>query len=111
MNLTDGGQSTVFSKDTRLKISKNKTGIKRSDITKKRLSASKKGKISHINFRYSPKEYEIYDSKNILKYKFKSNVKNMLKELNLPSYSFCKSYNTNTKINKGLYKDWYMVRL
>lgn len=111
MNLTDGGDSKVFTLESIEKIRQSKLGVKRSEETRRKISESKKGVAPHINSRHSSGEYEIYDNNNILVAKFKSNVKAKLKELNLPSYSFCRSYRTNTKIDKGIYAGWYSIKL
>ena len=111
MNLTEGGDSTVFTEETKNKISKSKLGIKRSEKTKQRISKTKKDQPKHINFIHSSGEYEIYDNKKILICRCKSNIKEKFKELNLPSYSFCRSYRNNTKISKGLYEGWYVTKL
>lgn len=111
LNLTDGGEGADVTAETRLKISKSKLGIKRPLSMRNKLSNTKKGKPPHINCRHQPKEYEIYNQNNKLLYKFKSNIMNKLKELHLPSYSFCKSYRENKRIHKGKYKNWFVVKL
>jgi len=111
LNLSSGGNTTIFTEESKQKISQKKLGIKRPLSFRKKLSKLKKGKIPHINCRHKPSEYEIYDNNDKLILKEKTNIKNKLKELNLPTYSFCKSYRENKKINKGKYKDWYVIKI
>lgn len=111
LNLTQGGNSTTFTEESKLKISQSKLGVKRPFSVRKKLSDIKKGKAPHINCRHSPAEYEIYNNINKLIFKGRINIKNKLKELNLPTYSFCRSYRENDKIPKGKYKGWYVIKL
>jgi hypothetical protein len=91
-------------------------GMKFSDEIKKKMSIAQLGKkfseeakqkmsMAHSN------NYEIYNQNNELIYKFKSNIKKELKKLKLPRESFCNTYKYNIKINKGKYKDWYIIKL
>ena len=111
LNLSDGGHTTKFTKESREKISKSKLGKKRPKSVRKKISKFKLGKKTHPNFKYSPHEYEIYNNSNELVYKFKLNVKKKLKELNLPLTTFSESYRNNTKIKHKIYMGWYMVKL
>jgi hypothetical protein len=111
LNLTNGGEGANVSMNTRLKISKSKIGIKRPASVGKNLSKLKRGKPPHINCRNHSGKYEIYNQNNELIVGGEFNIKNKLIELHLPSYSFCKSYRENSKINKGKYKNWYAIKL
>lgn len=55
--------------------------------------------------------YEIYNDKNELVYKFTNNLKNKLEEIKLPKNTFTYSYRKKKKISKGIYKNWYVLRL
>lgn len=55
--------------------------------------------------------YEIYDHNNELIYKFTSKFKDKMIELGLPIYSFIRSYQKNVRINRGVYKNWYAIKL
>ncbi len=111
LNLSDGGHTTKFTEESILKISQSKLGIKRPLSVRKKLSKLKKGKLPHINCRHKPSEYEIYNNKNELFFKGNVNIKNKLNELNLPTYSFCKSYREKIKIKRGKYEGWYVIKL
>jgi len=111
LNLTDGGEGANVTQETREKIRLCKMGVSRPTSMRKKLSDTKKGKPPHINCRHKSAEYEIYNQDNKLLYKFKSNIKDKLMELHLPTYSFCKTYRENTKIRKGKYKNWFVVKL
>jgi len=111
MNLTDGGEGANVTNETKEKIRKSKLGVKRSTTFRKKLSALKKGIQPHANCVHHSSRYKIFNHNNDLMYEFECNVKTKLKELKLPIGSFCQTFRKNTKINKGIYKDWYVVKL
>jgi group I intron endonuclease len=111
LNLTDGGEGANVTQETREKIRLCKIGVSRPTSMRKKLSNTKRGKPPHINCRHKPKEYEIYNQNSELIAKGKFNIKNKLAELHLPTYSFCKTYRENTKIRKGKYRNWFVVKL
>ena len=110
LNLSNGGHTTEITKESRNKISKSKLGKKRPEGVREKISNFKKNKPPHPNFIHKPFYYEIYDNNNFLIYEGFTNIKNKLYELNLPTYSFCKTYRENTKILKGKYKGWYIIK-
>lgn len=111
MNLSDGGHTTKFTMESIKKISDSKLGIKRPISVRNKISVQKKGKKPHINCIHRPFNYKIYNNENQLIAEGIFNIKNKLNELNLPTYSFCKSYRNHTKINKGKYVGWYVIKL
>jgi len=111
LNLTDGGYSTKFTDESINKIKQSKIGIKKPISVRKKLSKIKKGIRPHINCKHLSSEYEIYNNNDELIFKGRINIKNKLKELNLPTYSFCKSYRNHHKIPKGKYCGWYVIKL
>jgi group I intron endonuclease len=97
------------------KISNSLRGIKRSEVTKKKMSESKTGlvhtsKTKNKISNTKSSTYTIYNNNNIIFYKFHGNIKKELKKYNLPENSFCNSYRNNTKIKKGKYKNWYVIK-
>jgi hypothetical protein len=125
MRLCKLGKKLTDSAKEKLKIIN--TGKKRSNETKEKIRVSKMGnkiwlgkkhtdesrkKISEMRrIKNYAGSYEIYNQNNELVHKFHSNVRNELKKLNLSRHLFTNSYKNNTKIKKGTYKDWYMIKL
>ena len=94
------------------KKTSEETKLKQSQAQKGRIfSESHKLKISEAKKINNPSSnYEIYNQNDELMYKFKSNFTLKLKELKIPLYSFAKSYTHHTKIERGKYKNWYVIR-
>ena len=111
---------------TKQAISKTLSGRKLSDNTKRKIGDANKGKkypgrildektkqkisASKLEKNYAG-TYEIYDSNNNLFARFNSNIKTELKKLNLPRDKFCNSYRNNEKIKRGIYKNWYVIKI
>jgi len=55
--------------------------------------------------------YEIYNENNELVHNFKGNRKIELYKIKLPVNTFNYYYRNKTKISKGVYKNWYMIKL
>lgn len=58
----------------------------------------------------SPYHYEIYNEKGDLMHSFSFNLKEKLKELNLPINTFLYAFRNNLKIKKEPYKNWIIVK-
>jgi group I intron endonuclease len=136
LNLTSGGDSPIVSTETKIRIglaSKGRVphnkGKSLSEKTKEKLSLShigltphNKGKKtsiqtklvqsqSHMGNKSKLGSYELYNQDNELMYKFSDKFKNKMKEFGLPTYSFIRSYQNSIKINRGMYKNWYAIKL
>lgn len=132
LNLTTGGEGHTFSAEsrkkmshnaeirtyseiTRQKLSKSLTGIERSVETIEKMRISKTGLTHTEETKQKIRDkksstYEIYDYENKLIHRFHSNIKKELKKLHFPEHAFMNTYKFNSKINSGIYKDWYIIK-
>jgi len=107
MNLTDGGGHFRHSEETRQKISKSRMGIIYGDESIEKCKQTKRNRT----YESRDGNYEIYNPKNELIYKFNGDFRETLKKLNIPFKSFSMTYRFNRKIKKGNYIGWYSIKL
>jgi len=88
--------------ETKLKIGNASKGRKHTNEEKLKISNANRNRVG---------SYEIYNINNKLIYKFKGELKNELKKLNLPREGLCNTYRKNKKIKFGIYAGWYMIKL
>jgi len=112
----------VFTDDYRKKLSVASKGRKHSNETKNKLRIINKGKVvsaeskekmsiskkgNHSKASY----YEIYNSENELVHSFYNHFIVTMKTLKFPPYSFQKSYQQQSKIKSGDFKNWYAIKI
>jgi len=107
MNLTEGGDQYKISEETKQKISKSHIGIRPSAESVEKCKQTKRQRT----YESRAGNYEIYNQKNELIYKFNEDFRKTLKKLNIPYKSFNRSHKLNKKIKRGNYVGWYTVKL
>lgn len=107
MNLTEGGNQHKHSEETKQKISKSHIGIRPTAESIEKCKQTKRERT----YRSRAGNYEIYNQKNELIYKFNGDFRETLKKLKIPYKSFNRTQKLNKKIKKGDYIGWYVKKL
>jgi hypothetical protein len=107
MNLTEGGSQYKISEETKQKISKSHIGIRPSAESIEKCKQTKRERT----YKSRAGNYEIYNQKNELIYKFNGDFRETLKKLNMHFKSFSMTYRFNRKIKRGKYIGWYSIKL
>jgi len=107
LNLTEGGGQYKLSEETKQKISKSRMGIVYGKESIEKCKQTKKNRT----YKSRAGNYEIYNQRNELIYKFNGDFRRTLKILNIPYKSFNRSRKFSTKIKRGNYIGWYTVKL
>jgi group I intron endonuclease len=108
MNLTGGGDHYKCSEETKQKISKSRIGIIHNNEIIEKIKETKRNRV----YKSRAGNYEIYNQKGELIYKFNGDFRRILEEeLKIPYKSFNMSHKFNRKIKKGNYVGWYTIKL
>jgi len=101
----------LYSNKTRIDI-KEYTKNKKEQKTRLKELKSKTSVFRNPNNRGKklPYYYEIYNKEGELVHSFKANLKEKLKELNLPVNTFTYAFRKNIKIKKNDYEGWTIIK-